>query len=99
MVWRYIAGAGNSADTDLYLFQPKLFYYTPKYTINVIGDVNNLGDVVLSRRDLRSFGGSFRSQSPSNGTNINIGDAGIGFLSAGARNANQNRNEVVCFKY
>jgi len=84
-----IAGAGNSADTDLYLFQPKLFYYTPKYTINVIGDVNNLGDVVLSRRDLRSFGGGFRSQSPSNGTNINIGDAGIGFLSAGANNANR----------
>ncbi|MDB4047951.1 TonB-dependent receptor family protein [Polaribacter sp.] len=84
-----IAGAGNSADTGLYLFQPKLFYYTPKYTINVIGDVNNLGDVVLSRRDLRSFGGGFRSQSPSNGTNINIGDAGIGFLSAGANNANR----------
>lgn len=84
-----IAGAGNSADTNLYLFQPKLFYYTPKYTLNVIGDVNNLGDVVLSRRDLRSFGGGFRSQSPSNGTNINIGDAGIGFLSAGANNANR----------
>ena len=84
-----IAGAGNSADTGLYLFQPKLFYYTPKYTINVIGDVNNLGDVVLSRRDLRSFGGGFRSQSPSNGTNINIGDTGIGFLSAGANNANR----------
>lgn len=84
-----IAGAGNSADTNLYLFQPKLFYYTPKYTLNVIGDVNNIGDVVLSRRDLRSFGGGFRSQSPSNGTNINIGDAGIGFLSAGANNANR----------
>jgi len=73
----------------LYLFQPKLFYYTPKYTLNVIGDVNNIGDVVLSRRDLRSFGGGFRSQSPSNGSNINIGDAGIGFLSAGANNANR----------
>ncbi|MEE9409024.1 MAG: TonB-dependent receptor [Polaribacter sp.] len=83
------AGAGNSPGEGLYLFQPKLFYYTPKYTLNVIGDVNNIGDVVLSRRDLRSFGGSFQSQSPSNGTNINIGDAGIGFLNAGARNANR----------
>ena len=82
------AGAGNSEDTGLYLFQPKLFYYTPKYTLNVIGDINNLGDVVLSRRDLRSFGGNFQSQSPSNGTNINIADAGIGFLTAGANNAN-----------
>ncbi|MBT4413198.1 MAG: TonB-dependent receptor, partial [Polaribacter sp.] len=25
-------GAGNSPDDGLYLFQPKLFYYTPKYT-------------------------------------------------------------------
>ena len=94
-----IAGAGNSADTNLYLFQPKLFYYTPKYTLNVIGDVNNLGDVVLSRRDLRSFGGGFRSQSPSNGTNINIGDAGIGFLSAGANNANRIETKLSALNF
>jgi hypothetical protein len=83
------AGAGTSPNEELYLFQPKLFYYTPKYTLNVIGDLNNIGDVVLSRRDLRTFGGNFQSQSPSNGTNINIADAGIGFLTANARNANR----------
>jgi len=55
------AGGGQSQDESLYLFQPKLFYYTPKYTINIIGDVNNLGDVVISRRDARSFGGNFQS--------------------------------------
>ena len=93
------AGAGNSPDTDLYLFQPKLFYYTPKYTINVIGDVNNIGDVVLSRRDVRSFGGGFQSQSPSNGTNINIGDAGIGFLNASARNANKIETKLSALNF
>ena len=93
------AGVGNSADTDLYLFQPKLFYYTPKYTLNVIGDVNNLGDVVLSRRDLRSFGGNFQSQSPSNGTNINIADAGIGFLTAGANNANRIETKLSALNF
>lgn len=95
------AGAGNSPDTGLYLFQPKLFYYSPKYTINVIGDVNNIGDVVISRRDARSFGGNFQSQSPSNGTNINIADAGIGFLNAGARNANriETKLSAVNFSY
>ena len=82
-------GAGDSADAGLYLFQPKLFYYSPKYTLNFIGDLNNIGDVVLSRNDARGFGGNFQSQSPSNGTNINIADAGIGFLNAGARNANR----------
>jgi hypothetical protein len=93
------AGAGNSADTDLYLFQPKLFYYTPKYTLNVIGDVNNLGDVVLSRRDLRSFGGNFQSQSPSNGTNINVADAGIGFLTAGVNNANRIETKLSALNF
>ncbi len=93
------AGAGNSPDDGLYLFQPKLFYYTPKYTLNVIGDVNNIGDVVLSRRDVRSFGGGFQSQSPSNGTNINIGDAGIGFLNASARNANKIETKLSAFNF
>jgi hypothetical protein len=93
------AGAGDSPDTGLYLFQPKLFYYSPKYTINVIGDVNNIGDVVLSRSDARGFGGNFQSQSPSNGTNINIADAGIGFLNAGARNANRIETKLTALNF
>ena len=92
-------GGGQSQDETLYLFQPKLFYYTPKYTINIIGDVNNLGDVVISRRDARSFGGSFQSQSPSNGTNISLGDAGIGFLNAGARNANRIETKLSALNF
>ena len=84
-----LAGAGDSPDTGLYLFQPKLFYYTPTYTLNVIGDVNNLGEVVLSRNDVRGFSGGFVSQSPSSGTNINLASAGIGFLAVNTRNANR----------
>ncbi|MGK0458157.1 MAG: hypothetical protein ACJAVE_001137 [Polaribacter sp.] len=93
------AGAGASSDEELYLFQPKLFYYTPKYTLNVIGDLNNIGDVVLSRRDLRTFGGNFQSQSPSNGTNINIADTGIGFLTANARNANRIETKLSALNF
>lgn len=93
------AGGGQSPDTDLYLFQPKLFYYTPKYTINVIGDVNNLGDAVLDRRDVMSFSGGFRSQSPSNGTNINLGSAGIGFLNANARNNNRIETKLTALNF
>ena len=92
-------GAGDSADTGLYLFQPKLFYYSPKYTLNFIGDLNNIGDVVLSRNDARGFGGNFQSQSPSNGTNINIADAGIGFLNAGARNANRIETKLSALNF
>jgi hypothetical protein len=74
-------GSGASPDNELYLFQPKLFYYSPKYTINFIGDVNNIGELALSRRDIRNFGGGFRAPSRSSGTNINLGDNGLNFLT------------------
>lgn len=75
------AGSGI-ADTDgIYLFQPKLFYYSPKLSINFIGDLNNIGEVAFSRRDFFNFGGGFRAPSRQSGTNINLGDNGLGFLN------------------
>ena len=94
-----LAGAGSVPDESLYLLQPKLFYYTPKYTINFIGDINNLGEVVLNRKDVRNFSGGFRSQSPSNGTNLNIADAGIGFLNANARNTNRIETKLSALNF
>lgn len=75
------AGAGASPDKGLYLLQPKLFYYSPKYSLNFIGDINNTGEVALTRRDIRAFGGGFRAPSTSSGTNINLGDNGLNFLT------------------
>ena len=71
------AGAGSSPDKELYLVQPKLFYYSPKYSVNIIGDMNNTGEVALTNRDLRNFGGGFRRPSQSSGTSINLGDNGL----------------------
>ncbi|WP_089369407.1 TonB-dependent receptor [Dokdonia pacifica] len=75
------AGAGVSPDNELYLLQPKLFYYNPKYSLNFIGDINNIGEAALTRRDIRNFGGGFRSPSRSSGTNINLGDNSLNFLT------------------
>ena len=75
------AGTAPSPNDELYLVQPKLFYYSPKYSINVIGDMNNIGEVALTNRDLRNFGGGFRMPSRTSGTNINLGDNGLGGLT------------------
>ena len=77
------AGAAPSPNDELYLVQPKLFYYSPKYSVNVIGDMNNIGEVALTNRDLRNFGGGFGFRLPSrtSGTNINLGDNGLGGLT------------------
>ncbi len=74
-------GVGDSPKEELYLVQPKLFYYSPKYSINFIGDMNNIGEVALSRRDIRGFGGGFRSPSRQSGTSINLGDNSLNFLT------------------
>ncbi len=75
------AGGGSAPDNALYLLQPKLFYYSPKYSINFIGDLNNTGEVALTRRDIRGFGGGFRAPSSSSGTSINLGDNSLNFLT------------------
>ena len=76
------AGGGASTDDELYLAQPKLFYYSPKISLNFIGDLNNTGEVALSRRDIRGFGGGFRAPSNNSGTSINLGDNSLGFLTS-----------------
>ncbi|WP_034061378.1 TonB-dependent receptor [Lacinutrix jangbogonensis] len=72
-------GVGDSPDGELYLAQPKLFYYSPKKSINFIGDINNIGELALSRRDIRNFGGGFQQPSQQSGTNINLGTNDLGF--------------------
>ena len=75
------AGSGGSSDDEgLYLVQPKLFYYSPKYSVNLIGDLNNIGEVAFTRRDYFNFSGGFRLPSRQSGTNINLGNNDLGFL-------------------
>ncbi|GAA3596306.1 TonB-dependent receptor [Flavivirga amylovorans] len=75
------AGGGASSENELYLFQPKLFYYSQEYSINVITDLNNVGEIAFTRRDYFNFSGGFRSPSRQSGTNINLGSNNLGFLT------------------
>lgn len=88
-------GAGTSPNDELYLVQPKLFYYSPKYSINLIGDLNNTGEPALTRRDLRGFGGGFRNPSRDSGTNINLGNNDLGFLATQNNRAQNIENKLA----
>ena len=87
-------GGGNSPKETLYLLQPKLFYYNPKYTIYFIGDINNTGEVALTRGDIRGFTGGFQAPSSQSGTNINLGDNSLNFLT-NQRNALRIENKLA----
>ena len=75
------AGAGNSKGKDLYIAHPKLFYYSPKYSVNIITDFNNIGAIPFTRRDYFNFTGGFRNMNSSSGTGFNVTSSDMGFLS------------------
>lgn len=76
------AGLGIGMDDGRYIAHPKLFYYSPKYSINIITDVNNIGEVAFTMRDYFKFTGGFRSLGGAgNGTNFDVGSNDISFLT------------------
>ena len=75
------AGLGLAMEDSRYIAHPKLFYYSPKYSLNVITDVNNIGEVPFTMRDYFKFTGGFRTFGEGNGTNFNVGSSDIAFLT------------------
>ena len=74
-----LAGTGPE---DIHLIAPKIFYYDKKFNFSVLGNSNDIGQPVLSRRDFYKFSGGFENLNRSTGTSINISSdfAGIGGL-------------------
>ncbi|MBZ0327038.1 MAG: carboxypeptidase-like regulatory domain-containing protein [Altibacter sp.] len=83
------AGAGIADDEGKYLVHPKLFYYSPKYSINLITDFNNIGEVPFTFRDYFNFTGGFRNFNRGGGTNFNISESDLGFAVAQNNRANE----------
>ncbi|WP_372746182.1 carboxypeptidase regulatory-like domain-containing protein [Lutibacter sp.] len=73
------AGVG---DNEKYLAKPKLFYYSPEKSINVLADVNNIGEAPFTMRDYFRFTGGLRSSMSSSGTSFNVTTGGTGFMTA-----------------
>ena len=73
------AGAGNE---DRFIVAPKLFYYAKDMSMSILGNLNNIGDPPLSRRDFYRFGGGFGNLNARTGTSIDINsdDAGLSSL-------------------
>ncbi|MCF6306366.1 MAG: carboxypeptidase-like regulatory domain-containing protein [Flavobacteriaceae bacterium] len=73
------AGGGVADEDSRYLVHPKLFYYSPKYSLNFITDFNNIGEVPFTFRDYFKFTGGFRNFNRGGGTNFNVSQSDLGF--------------------
>lgn len=72
------AGAGLD---NRYLAHANLFRYTPKSTINFIGDANNIGRQAFTPRDYFRFMGGMRNMMSQSGSNFSMTDEQMGFMN------------------
>ena len=63
---------------DRFLANPRLFYYSPKFSLNVLTDLNNIGELPFTNRDFRAFSGGFRNVNRDAGTVFTTGSGGLG---------------------
>lgn len=85
------AGAG---DNEKYIAKPKLFYYSPEKSINVLADFNNIGQTPFTRRDYWRFTGGLRGGMSGTGTSFNVESGGLGFLTV-----QNNRAQEIISKF
>ena len=76
------AGIGIAHEETRYIINPKLFYYSPEYSINLIGNFNNIGELPFTAQDYFKFSGGFKNLMKKGGTNFNVSsnDLGISLL-------------------
>ena len=72
------AGIDVGHTEERYNVNPKLFYYNPKYSINLITNFNNIGELPLTAQDYFKFTGGFRSMMAKGGSSFNVGSNGLG---------------------
>ena len=74
------AGAGDGGDKARYLAHPKLFYYSPKKSINIITDMNNIGEIPFTFRDYFDFTGGFKKMMRGGGLKISSNSLGLSLI-------------------
>ena len=76
------AGIGIAHEDSQYIVNPKLFYYNPKFSVGIISNFNNIGELPLTMQDYFKFSGGFRNMMRKGGTNFNVAsnDLGISLL-------------------
>lgn len=72
------AGIGVGHQEGRHSINPKLFYYSPQYSINLLANVNNIGELPLTFQDYFKFTGGFRNMSRKGGSAFNVSDNSLG---------------------
>lgn len=95
------AGTGVGHKESRYIINPKLFYYSPTYSINLLSNFNNIGELPLTVQDYFKFTGGFRSMMRKGGSSFNVSsnDLGISLLRNNRAKEIETRFGATNFSY
>ena len=95
------AGIGVGMLDTRYLINPKLFYYSPKYSINLITNFNNIGELPLTIQDYNKLTGGFRGLTSKGGSSFNVtsNDLGISLMRNNRAKEIETQFGVANFSY
>ena len=96
--WFGEIGAGGG-EKDRFILNPKVFYYSPKTSINFLGNRNNLGDNPFTRQDYFRFTGGFRNQGNRSGSSIRIQTDDVGLTNLQNNNAASIENDFAATNF
>jgi len=65
-------------DPQRYYTHANAFYYSPKVSVNFIGDINNIGKAAFTARDYFRFSGGFRNLTGRSGFQLNFAQDDLG---------------------
>lgn len=69
--------AGGGFDNS-YLIHPKLFFYSPAKSINILTDFNNIGEIPFTFHDYMNFTGGLNKGLTGSGTSYNLSSNSLG---------------------
>ena len=96
--WFGEVGAG-AGEKERFVLNPKVFYYSPKTSINFLGNKNNLGENPFTRQDYFRFTGGFQNQSNRSGSSIQIQTDDVGLTNLQNNNAASIENDFAATNF
>ncbi|MGB3590253.1 MAG: carboxypeptidase regulatory-like domain-containing protein [Nonlabens sp.] len=79
---------GYGGQDERYLLQPKAFFYSENFSMNILTDLNNLGEPSFTGRDFNRFVGFRRGNTNAAGASVNIAPRSALSLNAANRSTN-----------
>ena len=70
--------SAGTGPMERYIAHPNIFYYSPKFNVNFIGDLNNIGERAFTLQDYFRFNGGLSRLSKRSGSSVSLSTDDIG---------------------